>query len=62
MPFACSMTARRPNASCRPWYSLKRCSVMSIAPHLQLLAQAGIDRVKIAEAVRTLVAAGSRSA
>ena len=31
MPFACSITARRPNAPCRLWYSVKRCSVMSIA-------------------------------
>ena len=31
MPFACSITARRPNAPCRLWYSAKRCRVMSIA-------------------------------
>ena len=31
IPFACSITARRPNAPCRLWYSLKRCRVMSIA-------------------------------
>jgi hypothetical protein len=31
MPFACSITARRPNAPCRLWYSVKRCNVMSIA-------------------------------
>ena len=31
IPFACSITARRPNAPCRLWYSENRWSVMSIA-------------------------------